>query len=28
VRPRLLAAGLSPAEVARQLSGNARALLG
>jgi phosphotriesterase-related protein len=28
VRPRLLAAGLSQAEVARQLSGNARALLG
>jgi phosphotriesterase-related protein len=28
VRPRLLAAGLSDAEVARQLSGNARALLG
>jgi phosphotriesterase-related protein len=28
VRPRLLAAGLSEAEVARQLSGNARALLG
>ena len=28
VRPRLLAAGLSHAEVARQLSGNARALLG
>ena len=28
VRSRLLAAGLSEAEVARQLSGNARALLG
>ena len=28
IRPRLLAAGLSPAEVGRQLSGNARALLG
>ena len=28
VRPALRAAGLSEAEVARQLSGNARALLG